>query len=72
MPTNRDAAGQLLLDSAVNPRTGQACSLADNEVKTAAADAKKRVLKNSAAALKFLKSGGCLDAKGKLARKYGG
>lgn len=72
MSTDRDTARQLLLESAVNPRTGRTWTLADDEIKTSAAEAKKRVLKSPSTALKFLKSGGFVDAKGKLAKKYGG
>lgn len=72
MSTDRDAARRLLLESPVNPRTGRAWTLADEEIKTSVAEAKKRVLKSSTTAMKFLKSGGFVDAKGKLAKKYGG
>lgn len=72
MTTDRNAASRLLLESPVNPRTGRTWTLVDDEIKVSAAEAKKSVLKSSTAALKFLKSGGFVDAKGKLAKKYGG
>jgi Cu2+-containing amine oxidase len=72
MSADRDTTRHLLLESPVNPKTGRTWTLADAEVKTTVADAKKRVLKSSTTAMKFLKSGGFVDARGKLAKKYGG
>ena len=65
-------AAQLVQDSPVNPRTGRVWTLVDDEVKSSVDATKKRVLKSPVAALKFLKSEGFVDSKGKLSKKYGG
>lgn len=65
-------AAQLVKESPINPRTGRVWTLVDDEVRDGVDASKKRVLKDSASAVKFLKSGGFLDSKGKLSKKYGG
>lgn len=72
MAVTKQASRALLNESQVNPKTGRAWTLADDEVRTGAAAAKKAVLKTSSTAASFLKAGGFLTPTGKLAKKYGG
>ncbi|MEO8057273.1 MAG: hypothetical protein ABI671_03030 [Burkholderiales bacterium] len=72
MATTSEAAGRLLQESPVNPRTGRVWTLVDEEVRAGVDASKKQMLKTPASALKFLKAEGFVNSDGKLAKKYGG